>query len=70
MEQKFKKLLQKNRAQMGQKDPLFKTFEGALFENSAWFFQTEETPIEVMDGKAPSNSLAPESGKQIPPMVQ
>lgn len=45
MEQQFKKLLQNSR---DQNDPLFKTFEGALFEKSAWFLQSETTPIMTM----------------------
>lgn len=40
MEQQFKKLLQISH---DQNDPLFKTFEGALFEGAAWFLQTETT---------------------------
>lgn len=47
MEQQFKKLLDKNKALMEQKDPLFKTFEGALFRDSAWFLQTEEMEIAI-----------------------
>lgn len=48
MEHQFKKILQKTKAQKEQKDPLFKTFEGALFENSSWFFhfQDHAFPIE------------------------
>ncbi len=47
MEQQFKKILEKSKAQKEQKDPLFTTFEGALFEQSAWFLQTEETDIAI-----------------------
>ena len=53
MEQQFKKLLQKTKAQKEQKDPLFKSFEGALFQNSAWFFQFQDNEIPLIE-RAPS----------------
>ncbi|MDO9183114.1 MAG: hypothetical protein Q7U04_11935 [Bacteriovorax sp.] len=52
MEQQFKKILQKTKAQKEQKDPLFKSFEGALFSDSAWFFQFQETAIPLLDREA------------------
>lgn len=48
MEQQFKKLLQKTKAQKEQKDPLFKTFEGALFQDSSWFFHFQDQAIPVV----------------------
>ena len=42
MENNFKKLREITKAQ---KDPLFRTFEGALFESTGWFLETETTPI-------------------------
>ncbi|MFA6236607.1 MAG: uracil-DNA glycosylase family protein [Bacteriovorax sp.] len=48
MEQQFKKLLQKTKAQKEQKDPLYKSFEGALFQASSWFFQFQDQPIPVV----------------------
>lgn len=50
MEQQFKKLLQKTKAQKEQKDPLFKTFEGALFQDSSWFFHFQDQAIPVVPG--------------------
>ncbi len=41
MEHQFKKLIHKTKLQKEQKDPLFQTFEGALFADSSWFFHTE-----------------------------
>ncbi len=49
MEQQFKKLLQKSKAQKEQKDPLFKSFEGALFENSSWFFHFQDKAIPLVE---------------------
>lgn len=48
MEQQFKKLLQKTKAQKEQKDPLFKSFEGAIFQDSAWFFHFQDQSIPVI----------------------
>lgn len=49
MEQLFIKLLQKTKAQKEQKDPFFKSFEGALFQDSSWFFhfQDQEIPVAI-----------------------
>jgi uracil-DNA glycosylase family 4 len=49
MEQQFKKLLQKTKAQKEQKDPLFKSFEGALFQDSSWFFNFQDTTPPVVE---------------------
>lgn len=49
MEQKFKKILQKTKALREQKDPLFKSFEGALFLNSAWFFHFQDSVIPLIE---------------------
>jgi uracil-DNA glycosylase family 4 len=49
MEQKFKKLLKKTKAQNEQKNPLFKSFEGALFQNTAWFFHFQDTSIPLIE---------------------
>lgn len=49
MEQQFKKILQKTKALKEQKDPLFKSFEGALFMNSAWFFHFQERVIPLVE---------------------
>ena len=46
MEQKFKKLLQKSKAL--NEDLLFRSFEGALFKESAWFFHFQENPPLVV----------------------
>lgn len=48
MEQQFKKLLQKTKAQKEQKDPLFKSFEGALFQDSSWFFHFQTQTVNVV----------------------
>ncbi len=48
MEQQFIKLIQKTKAQKEQKDPLFKTFEGALFGQSSWFFHFQDQLIPVV----------------------
>lgn len=46
MEQKFKKLLEKTKAL--ENDPLFKSFEGALFKESAWYFHfLERSPAVI-----------------------
>ena len=45
MEQQFKKILQKTK---DQNNPLFKSFEGSLFRDSAWFFSFLDTEIEVI----------------------
>ncbi|RPJ77505.1 MAG: hypothetical protein EHM20_06125, partial [Alphaproteobacteria bacterium] len=50
MEQQFKKLLQKTKAQKEQKDPLFKSFEGALFQDSSWFFHFQDQVVEMVPG--------------------
>jgi len=47
MEQKFKILIHKSKLQKEQKDPLFQTFEAALFADSSWFFHTEEEILQV-----------------------
>jgi hypothetical protein len=54
MENQFKKLLEKTNAQKEQKDPLSKTFEGALFSGGEWFLHSEEIEIQftVSDGRA------------------
>jgi uracil-DNA glycosylase family 4 len=49
MEQKFKKILKKTKAQKEQEDPLFKSFEGALFKESAWFFQFQTDDIPLVE---------------------
>jgi len=59
MEQKFKKLLQKTKAQKEQKDPLFKSFEGALFQDSAWFFQFQNEEIPLIENRNPPIEIAP-----------
>ena len=59
MEQKFKKLLQKTKAQKEQKDPLFKSFEGALFQDSAWFFQFQNDEIPLVESRNPPMKIAP-----------
>jgi DNA polymerase len=48
MEQNFKKLLQLSKANNPSLNPLMKTFEGALFQDSAWFFDSETDPIAVL----------------------
>ncbi len=50
MENQFKKLLEKTNAQKEQKDPLSKTFEGALFSESGWFFHSETDEIQLTVG--------------------
>lgn len=54
MEQQFKKLIQKTKAQKEQKDPLFKSFEGALFQESSWFFHFQDQSIPVI-----ANAISP-----------
>ena len=49
MEHQFKKLLQKTKAQKEQKDPLFKSFEGALFQNTAWFFHFQDHAFPLVE---------------------
>lgn len=61
MEQQFKKLLQKTKAQKEQKDPLFKSFEGALFQNSAWFFQFQDNAIPLIESAHSPMIIAPNS---------
>lgn len=48
MEQNFKKLLQLSKGNNPSLNPLMKTFEGALFQDSAWFFDSETDPIAVL----------------------
>ena len=50
MEKKFKKLLQKSQDTT---DPLFRTFEGALFSESSWYLHSEETEflMELADAQ-------------------
>jgi hypothetical protein len=50
MENQFKKLLEKTNAQKEQKDPLSKTFEGALFSGSEWFLHSETDEIQLTVG--------------------
>lgn len=57
MEQQFKKLLQKTKAQKEQKDPLFKSFEGALFQDSSWFFHFQTQAVNVV--ASPDSPLDP-----------
>ena len=59
MEQQFKKLIQKTKAQKEQKDPLFKSFEGALFENSAWFFNFQDNAMPLVESARPPVIMAP-----------
>ena len=59
MEQKFKNLLQKTKAQKEQKDPLFKSFEGALFQNSAWFFNFQNDEIPLIESVHSPVKMAP-----------
>ena len=49
MEQQFKKLLQKSKALNN--DPFFRSFEGALFKDSAWFFHFQDQTPEVVVAK-------------------
>ena len=49
MEQQFKKLLQKSKAL--NEDPFFRSFEGALFKDSAWFFHFQDQTPEVVASK-------------------
>lgn len=49
MEQKFKNLLLKAKAQKEQKDPFFKSFEGALFSDSSWFFHFQDHAIPLVE---------------------
>jgi uracil-DNA glycosylase family 4 len=59
MEQQFKKLIQKTKAQKEQKDPLFKSFEGALFENSAWFFNFQDNAMPLVESARPPVIMTP-----------
>ncbi len=49
MEQQFKKLLQKSKAL--NEDPFFRSFEGALFKESAWFFHFQDQTPQVVVAK-------------------
>lgn len=49
MEKQFQKLLFKTKVQKDQKDPLFKSFEGALFLNSAWFFHFQDAILPLVE---------------------
>lgn len=61
MESQFKKLLEKAKAQKEQKDPLFKTFEGALFEHSSWFFHfQEDLPLKNAESLSLQPAVLPE----------
>lgn len=62
METQFKKLLEKTKAQKEQKDPLFRTFEGALFENSSWFFHFQDS---LHTDNAECVTVLPEEKKEI-----
>jgi uracil-DNA glycosylase family 4 len=64
MEQQFKKLLQKTKAQKEQKDPLFKSFEGALFQDSAWFFNFQDTIIPLIE-----REISPLKVENVPVVV-
>lgn len=55
MDHQFKKLLQLSRTN---NNPLMRTFEGALFKESAWYFHSENDPIEL-EGLAPAAPVAP-----------
>lgn len=48
MDHQFKKLLQLSRTN---NNPLMRTFEGALFKESGWFFNSENDPIELEGAK-------------------
>jgi len=48
MDQQFKKILQKTKAVLNGKDPLSQSFEGALFQESAWVFSFDDS-IECTD---------------------
>lgn len=48
MEQKFIKIIQKIKAQKEQKDPLFNSFEGALFQETSWFFHFKDHNIPLV----------------------
>lgn len=52
MEQQFKNLHIKIKALKEQKDPLFKSFEGALFNDSAWFFHFQKDHITLVENNA------------------
>jgi uracil-DNA glycosylase family 4 len=69
MEQQFKKILQKTKAQKEQKDPLFKTFEGALFSESSWFFHFQDNPISLSEN-APTKIEKKIEIKGITPLIQ
>jgi uracil-DNA glycosylase family 4 len=57
MEQQFNKLIQKTKVQNEQKDPLFKSFEGALFKDSAWFFHFQDKEIPVVQNTNIANTM-------------
>ncbi len=69
MEQQFKKILQKTKAQKEQKDPLFKTFEGALFSDSSWFFHFQDNPIFLSEN-APTKIEKIAELKGLAPLIQ
>ena len=54
MEQQFKKILQKTK---DQNNPLFKSFEGALFRDSSWFFSFLDADIRVIPETQKINPL-------------
>lgn len=60
MEQKFKKILQITKAWQEGREPLSKTFEGALFESTSWPFSFEEgITTEVREERAASPEKVP-----------
>lgn len=69
MEQQFKKILQKTKAQKEQKDPLFKTFEGALFSESSWFFHFQDQPIPLSENVIEVSEKIVEP-KGLAPLIQ
>jgi len=65
MDQNFKKLLQLSRTN---NNPLMKTFEGALFQESSWFLDSETEPFSLSDQREiVSAPKAVEPEKKIEP---
>jgi len=65
MEQKFKKILHITKALQEGRDPLARTFEGALFSSTSWPFTfQEEIPTEAMPPKKVPGTFSPEA---VPP---
>lgn len=66
MEQKFKKILQKTKAWQEGRDPLARTFEGALFSGTSWPFSFQDEQAQPATEKTVISQLKSSPAVSVP----